>query len=182
MPSLVESGSVVFEKNLKSPYYHYLSLERELSFIWINFCRIFVFPYRNYLPVSKSNALHFNKLKFSLLKDAVCQVWLKLVNWFLRRSQRMKKKILTDRLDRECQQTIIDHKNSWHAFSSRELKINLIFVTLSRLHSIVYISACHVEIHNAAAHVVMNRLKIIFSLNFRMLYIKLCHFHIYMYS
>ena len=89
VPSLVESGSVVFEKNLKSPYYYYLSLERELSFIWINFCRIFVFPYRNYLPVSKSNALHFNKIKFSLLKDAVCQVRLILVNWFLRRSQKM---------------------------------------------------------------------------------------------
>ena len=39
----------------------------------------------NYLPSEKSGALHFNKLKFPSPKDALCQVWLKLIQWFLRR-------------------------------------------------------------------------------------------------
>ena len=92
VPILVESGSVVFEKNLKSPYYYYLSLERELSFIWINFCRIFVFPYSNYLPVTKSNALHFNKMKFYLLK-MLCAKLVEISPLILeKKSENVKKK------------------------------------------------------------------------------------------
>ena len=40
---------------------------------------------RNYLPLEKGGALHFNKLESPSPKDALCQVWLKLVQWFLRR-------------------------------------------------------------------------------------------------
>ena len=38
-----------------------------------------------YLSLEKSRALHLNKLGSPSFKDALCQVWLKLVQWFLRR-------------------------------------------------------------------------------------------------
>ena len=61
--SLVEIGSVVLKKifELKSATY---------------------FSY--YLPLEKGGAFHLNKFEFSLHKGALCQVWLKLVQWFLR--------------------------------------------------------------------------------------------------
>ena len=40
----------------------------------------------NYLTLEKGRALHLNKLESPSAKDALCQVWLKLVQWFLRRS------------------------------------------------------------------------------------------------
>ena len=42
-----------------------------------------LFP--NYLPLEKRGALHLNKLESPSLKDALCQVWLKLAQWFWRR-------------------------------------------------------------------------------------------------
>ena len=36
-------------------------------------------------PLRKRRALHLNKLESSSPKDALCQVWLKLAQWFLRR-------------------------------------------------------------------------------------------------
>ena len=41
--------------------------------------------FRNYLLLEKGMALHLNKLESSSPKDALCQVWLKLALWFLRR-------------------------------------------------------------------------------------------------
>ena len=41
--------------------------------------------FRNYLPLEKGRALHLNKLKSPSSKVALCQVWLKLAQWFLRR-------------------------------------------------------------------------------------------------
>ena len=41
-----------------------------------------LFPY--YLPLEKGGALNLNKLEFPFPKNALCQVWLKLVLWFLR--------------------------------------------------------------------------------------------------
>ena len=38
-----------------------------------------------YLPLEKGGALHLNKFEFSSHKDALCQVWLKLAQWFWRR-------------------------------------------------------------------------------------------------
>ena len=38
----------------------------------------------NYLPLEKGEALHLNKLESHSPKDALCQVWLKLVQWFWR--------------------------------------------------------------------------------------------------
>jgi hypothetical protein len=41
--------------------------------------------FRSYLPLEKSYRLHLNKLEFPLSKDDLCQVWLKLAQWFWRR-------------------------------------------------------------------------------------------------
>ena len=41
--------------------------------------------FRNNLFSEKGWALHLNRLESTSLKDALCQVWLKLVQWFLRR-------------------------------------------------------------------------------------------------
>ena len=52
--------------------------------IFLNFANVFSL-FRNYLPLEKGRALHLNKLESPLLKDALCQVWLKLAQWFWRR-------------------------------------------------------------------------------------------------
>ena len=49
-----------------------------------NFVNVFSL-FRNYLPLEKSGALHLNKLEFSSPTHALCQVLLKLAQWFLRR-------------------------------------------------------------------------------------------------
>jgi hypothetical protein len=41
--------------------------------------------FRYYLPLEKGYLLHLNKLQFPSLKDDLCQVWLKLAQWFWRR-------------------------------------------------------------------------------------------------
>ena len=41
--------------------------------------------FRYYLTLEKGEALHLNKLESSSLKDALCQVLLKLAQWFWRR-------------------------------------------------------------------------------------------------
>ena len=39
----------------------------------------------NYIPLEKGGAFHLNKLESLSPKDDLCQVWLKLAMWFLRR-------------------------------------------------------------------------------------------------
>ena len=51
-----------------------------------------LFPY--YFPLEKGVTLHLRKLESPSPKDALCQVWLKLAQWFLRRSRQK----FTDRL------------------------------------------------------------------------------------
>ena len=65
MPSLVEIGPVALDTSF-------------------NFLNVFLL-FRNYLPLEKDRALHLNKLQFSSPKDALCQIWLKLAQWFWRR-------------------------------------------------------------------------------------------------
>ena len=48
-----------------------------------------LFP--NYLPLEKGWALHLNKLKSPSPTDALCQVWLKLAQWFWRRRWKCEK-------------------------------------------------------------------------------------------
>ena len=51
---------------------------------FLNFVNVFSL-FRNYLPLEKGAALHLNKLESPSPKDALCQVWLKLAQWFWRR-------------------------------------------------------------------------------------------------
>ena len=66
VPKLVEIGSVVLEKKIfyiSSIYFRYFG---------------------NNLPLEKGLVLHLNKLESPSPKDALCQVWLKLTQWFQR--------------------------------------------------------------------------------------------------
>jgi hypothetical protein len=42
----------------------------------------------DYFPLVKGNPLHLNNLESPPPKDDLCQVWLKLAQWFWRRSQK----------------------------------------------------------------------------------------------
>ena len=75
VPGLVEIGPVVLEKN-------------------INIFNI-ILHFRSYLPLEKGVAIHLNKLESPPPKAALCQVWLKLIQWFWRR--RLKCERFTDR-------------------------------------------------------------------------------------
>ena len=66
MPSLVEIGSVILEEK-----------------IFLNFCQSYSL-FRNYLPLEKGGAVHLNKLESPSLNDALCQVWLKLAQSWLK--------------------------------------------------------------------------------------------------
>ena len=117
VPSLVEIGSVVLEKNIFSSIYfllfhNYLPLEKDgalhlnklespspknaLCWVWIKLALCFwrrrflkvgnlILSFPNYLPFGKGVALHLNKLESPSPKDALCQDWLKLAQWFWRR-------------------------------------------------------------------------------------------------
>ena len=41
--------------------------------------------FRNYLPLERGGTIHLKKLEFPSPKDALCQVWFKLAQWFWRR-------------------------------------------------------------------------------------------------
>ena len=51
---------------------------------FFNFINVFSL-FQNYHPLEKGGALHLNKPESPLPKDALCQVWLKLDQWFWRR-------------------------------------------------------------------------------------------------
>ena len=77
VPRLVEIGPVVLEKKI------------------LKFRKCVFSLFRNYLPLEKGWALHLNKLESPSPKDALCQVWLKLAQWFWRRRWKCEK--FTDR-------------------------------------------------------------------------------------
>ena len=51
---------------------------------FFNFVNVFSL-FRNYLPLEMGGALHLNKLESPSLKEALCQILLKLAQWFWRR-------------------------------------------------------------------------------------------------
>ena len=86
---------------------------------FFNFDNVFSL-FRNYLPLEKGGALHLKKLESPLPKDALCQVWLKLAQWFWIRRWKCEK--FTDRrTDRQTTDKRWSEKLTW-AFSSGELK------------------------------------------------------------
>ena len=126
MPNLVEIGQVVLEKKIFkicqyifaiiSPWkragalhlkkFEFPSPKDALCQVWLKqvqwfwkrrfliFVNVFLL-FRNYLPLEKGVALHLIKFESPSPKDALCQVWLKLAQWFLRRSRKQEK--FTDR-------------------------------------------------------------------------------------
>ena len=57
---------------------------------FLNFVNVFS-QFRNYLLLGKGGALHFNKFETPSPNDALCQVWLKLAQWFWRRRWKCEK-------------------------------------------------------------------------------------------
>ena len=58
--------------------------------------------FRNYLPLKKGGALHLNRLEFLLSKNALCQVWLKLTQWFWRKRFFLFRNSLSSPLGKRC--------------------------------------------------------------------------------
>ena len=97
MPSLVKIGQLNFIKVFSS-FHYYLPLEKtRISFTYGCFAlglveigpvvleRIFFNVYslfHSYLPLKKGETLRLCKFKSTLPKDDLCQVWLKLAQWF----------------------------------------------------------------------------------------------------
>ena len=87
--SPLEKGGALHLNKLESP-----SSKDELCQLWLKLAQWFwrkfitfinVFSlFRNYLGLEKSVALYLNKLESPLPKDALCQVWMKLVQLFWR--------------------------------------------------------------------------------------------------
>ena len=57
---------------------------------FLNFINLYNL-FSNYLPLEKGGALHLNKFESPSLIDTLCQVWLKLAQWFWRRRLKMWK-------------------------------------------------------------------------------------------
>ena len=88
----LEKGRALHLNKLESP-----SPKNALCLVWLKLAQWFwrrrfflilsmyfsLFP--NYLPLEKGGALHLKKLESPSPKDALCQVWLKLAQWFWRR-------------------------------------------------------------------------------------------------
>ena len=73
MLSLVEIGPVVLEKKI------------------FKFCQCTFSIFCKYLPLEKRHCSSLNKLESPSTKDSLCQVWLKLAQWFWRRRWKCEK-------------------------------------------------------------------------------------------
>ena len=85
-----ENGWVLYLNKIEFPSPKYALCQvwsKLVQWFWrrfFNFVNVFS-PFRNYLPLEKSGALHLNKIESTSAKNALCQVWLKLAQWFWRR-------------------------------------------------------------------------------------------------
>ena len=88
----------------------------------LNFVKVFSL-FRNYVPIGNGWGPSLNKLEFSTPKDAPCQVWLKLAEWFWRRRWNCEKftKTTTTTTTDNGQIKFWSEKLTW-AFGSGELK------------------------------------------------------------
>ena len=90
-PYLLYENSMVLHLNkLESPSFKdalcqvWLKLAQRLWIKIIKFCQC-IFAISKLSPLGKGRAFHLNKLESPSPKDALCQVWLKSTQWFLRR-------------------------------------------------------------------------------------------------
>ena len=79
----------------------------------------------NFLPLEKGGALYLKKLESPSLKDVLCQVWLKLIQWFWRRRWKCEKcrtttmtTKTTTTTDKLWAKTLIGLFNIWQNFVS----------------------------------------------------------------
>ena len=88
---LLEKGRALHLNKIESP-----SPKDDLCQVWLKLAKWFwrkrflnlvnVFSnFRNYLPLEKGGALQLDKIESLSPEDALCQVWLKLGQWFWRR-------------------------------------------------------------------------------------------------
>ena len=106
----------------------------------LNFVNVFS-QLRNYLPLEKGWALHLNKLESPSPKNALCQVWLKLAQWFWKRRWKYEK--FTDRqTDRQMTNDRWSEKLTW-AFSSGKLKIKALAHMVEKLLACIIVSEIH---------------------------------------
>ena len=87
-----------------------------------NINKFLINPY--YVPLK---GLHFNKLEFLSPKDALCQVWLKLVQWFWRKSRKCKK-FTVGWTDRQTSRQTDGHQTKGDQKSSLELSAGYSYV------------------------------------------------------
>ena len=88
---------------------------------FLNFVNVFSL-FLNYLPLERGRALNLNKLESISLKDVLCQVWLKLTQWFWRGSENMKSEETDGRVD--WQQA--DGRTDWQQ-ATRKAHLNFQF-------------------------------------------------------
>ena len=88
----LEKGVALYFNKFESP-----SPKDALCLVWLKLAQWFLrrkflkfvnvfLLFRYYLPLEKGVAIHLNKIESPSPKDALCQVWLKLAQWFWRRS------------------------------------------------------------------------------------------------
>jgi hypothetical protein len=94
-----------------------LVLEKKIFKIFSVFLLFF-----DYLPLDKGDLLCLNNLESPPPKDDLCQIWLKLVQWFWRGSRKCKSLKTDGQTDRRMTDSRRSEKLTW-AFSSGELKI-----------------------------------------------------------
>ena len=96
---------------------------------FLNFANLFSL-FRNFFHLEQGVDFYFSKLEFPLYKDALCQVWLKLAQWFLRRRWKCEK--FTDRRTTDNRRS---EKLTW-AFSSGDLNIYCICLSYLSINSV----------------------------------------------
>mgnify|MGYP003691677181 CR=1 FL=1 len=70
-----------FKKLHFAPRGKNIFLKNNISLTWHSLVSLFCY----YPPLKEDLTLHFNIFESPLYKDTLCQVWLKLAKWFLRR-------------------------------------------------------------------------------------------------
>jgi hypothetical protein len=101
-----------------------------------------------YLPLEIGYPLRLNKLEFPPPKDDLCQVWLKLAQWFWRRSKKCKSLQTDGQTDRRQDRQM--DAGQWVIRKAHELKMNLNYT----------INNINVNLLNALKMLILDKLKV----------------------